>query len=254
MKKIIAIPIFSLLLSSFTLAQPDFEKLQNDWIQKLQTGESVADLYWEGKNFSYIIIDSTDTGNFMQFIKNNPVSGVEKYKHEQVFRHDDNRFVSVGNLKTDTSDILLLTGWRNVDGNWKKEIDVILAQKLSDLQVPGKILAGIDSERKKWVQLANQHNPKAHIAESYTENASYFASGRKSTGREEITERYVYMKNPNYQVDLEKERLWGISDDNLLELGRYFTGTEHVGDGGIYVILWERQNPGYWQIALDFNF
>lgn len=63
------------------------------------------------------------------------------------------------------------------------------------------------------------------------------------------------MENPDYQVDLKEQQLWEISEELILELGRYFTGPERTGNGGIYVILWEQERPSKeWMIALDFNF
>jgi hypothetical protein len=149
--------------------------------------------------------------------------------------------------------MLLFTGWRVVDGDWKKEIDGILIRQADQLLISNDLSETIDQQREDWVTLANQHDPQPYINALYSEGATYFSNGQLSEGRAEIVERYVYMENPNYQVDLEKEKLWLVSDEQILEVGRYFTGPERIGDGGIYVVLWE-QIDDRWMIALDFNF
>ncbi|MBD3617551.1 MAG: nuclear transport factor 2 family protein [Gracilimonas sp.] len=252
MKTLYTLTLLLLPLSAF--AQPDFETLQKQWVQTLQSGESSSDFYWEGRSFTYAEIDSSDSGSFIRLVKSQRNPGIKSYKHRRVFRHADDRYLSAGNLITDKNQLVLLTGWRNVGGNWKKEIDILLTQKSPSSQVDEKRINALDTEREKWVTLANQHNPEAHIEVSYTEDATYFGNGRKSAGRAEIADRYSYMENPNYEVDLENEQLWNISEGQVLEVGRYFTGSVRSGDGGIYVILWEKQSNGSWQIALDFNF
>lgn len=242
------------LLPFLALSQPDFEGLQNKWVEALRTAESTSGFYWEGKSFTFAKIDSVHATHMIQRIRSEQLTGLKNYIQEQIFKHDDNRFISVGVLETERKDLLLLTGWRNVDGSWKKEIDVMLSLNSNSANVEESLQSELEEERRKWVELANQHKPEAHIEASYTKDASYFGNGRKSEGRAEIAERYFYMENPNYQVDLEKEYLWNISDKNVLEVGRYFTGAERVGTGGLYVILWEKQEEGNWQIELDFNF
>ncbi len=242
------------LLPFLAQGQPDFENLQNEWVQALKTAQSASDFYWEEKNFTFAKIDSVHATHMIQRIRSEQLTGLKNYRQEQIFKHDDHRFISVGVLETERKDLLLLTGWRNVNSSWKKEIDVLLSLNSNSANVEENLQSVLQKERRKWVDLANQHDPDEHIAASYTQDASYFGNGRKSKGRAEIAERYFYMENPNYQVDLEKEHLWNISDINVLEVGRYFTGTERVGPGGLYVILWEKQNEGDWLIELDFNF
>ncbi len=128
MKKILLL-IATVWLPFSGNAQPDFEALQNQWVQALQTTEPTADFYWEGKNFTFAKIDSTHARNVIQRIKSEQLTGLKNYEHGQIFRHDDQRYLSTGMLMTEGKNLLLLTGWRNVDGFWKKEIDVILSLK-----------------------------------------------------------------------------------------------------------------------------
>lgn len=234
-------------------AQPDLVSRQQSWVDSLKAGESVSSFYWEDRNLTFSRVTTSDSESVTQLLLSEEVTGLEDYNHLDTFRHDDSRYITVGTLSSKTETMLLLTGWRDVDGHWKKEIDIILTREADQLMVSHELSETIDMRREDWVTLANQHHPKTHIDELYSEEATYFSNGQLSEGREEIVERYVYMENPNYQVDLEKEKLWLISEERIMEVGRYFTGPERIGDGGIYVILWEHIDD-QWMIALDFNF
>lgn len=244
-----------LFLLPFLLnAQPGLDSLQQQWVQSLKTGKSTAEFYWDGKHLFYSNINTSDAESVIQMISSKSISGLNTYAHIQTYRHDDFRFLTVGTLHTKTDSLLLLSAWRDVDGDWKKEIDLILTQQLPSMDLTDKLETQLRTERKKWVELANQHNPETHIKATYAKDASYLSNGSKSEGQDEIIDRYSYMENPNYQVDLVPKALWQVSEQQVMEIGRYFTGPKRVGDGGLYVILWEQQEVGRWLIELDFNF
>lgn len=254
MKKYILLSLILIFTGSFLLAQPDLESFQRKWVENVKTGEPATDFYWENRYLAFVDITSNESNNIITLVRSGEIPAIKTYEHEQIFRHDGHRYISVGKLVTDGHDVVLLTGWRNVEEGWKKEIDVILSKSSPDEEVGSDVLAALNNERQKWVKLANEHNPEAHIKASYTGDAVYFGNGEKSEGRAEIAERYFYMENPDYQVALEMEELWNIAEDKVLEAGRYFVGTERRGEGGLYVILWEKQETENWQIKLDFNF
>lgn len=246
--------LFFLFLWTGVQAQPDLISLQEEWVHSVKVGESVSDFYWSGKSLVYSKINTADAEALIQFAQSKELSSLQNYRHLSYFRHDDLRYVTIGQLFSETDSLLILTGWRDVKGSWKKEIDIILTQISNTTETSDKINRLLNEERREWVKLANEHNPEVHIKATYTKEATYFGNGQRSEGWEEIAERYYYMENPNYQVDLEKEQLWKLSDEHILEIGRYFTGSERVGTGGIYVILWQKQQDGSWLIELDFNF
>ena len=251
--KYLLLPLL-LLISGEVISQPALDSLQQVWVQKLKAGESTPDFYLENRNFIYAEIDSSDAQNFFQLLRTHKISGIDEYVHEQSYRHDDTRYVTAGRIFTNQNAIILLSAWRLSENEWKKEIDIILTRLAESTEVSSELEKKLNEEREKWVLLANQHDPANHIEQSYTEDAIYLGNGRKSTGRNEIIDRYSYMENPNYQVDLVKQELWNISDEKVLEIGRYFTGANPQGEGGIYIILWEKQTNKNWQIAFDFNF
>ena len=243
-----------ILYPAFSFAQTELVSIQQQWVDTLKSGESVSAFYWQSQSLVYLKIQSSGSEISSETIKSGNIYGIKSYQHRQTFEHDANRYITAGHLDTEMGDQALITGWRNVDGEWKKEIDVLLSLDTTLTQPEASLQQKLDQEREKWVELANQHNPKNHIEQSYTQDTTYFGNGQKSEGHSEIAERYFYMENSNYQVDLEKENLWKISDSNIIEVGRYFTGPEKVGTGGLYLILWELQENQSWQIKLDFNF
>jgi ketosteroid isomerase-like protein len=243
-----------LLCPVFLYAQPPLEDLQVEWVQSLQAGDSTSPFYWKDRSLIFSKVTTSNSLRIKQLIKSEALSSKLTYHHQKTFKHDEFRHISVGTLENDSETMLLLTGWRYVEGDWKKEIDVLLSTESKTTSLGSELQQLLNREREQWVELANQHNPKNHITYSYTEDATYFGNGRKSDGRVEITERYFYMENPNYQVDLAKEQIWKLSEAQVLEVGRYFTGAERTGNGGLYTILWEKKADGQWQIELDFNF
>ncbi|MDR9416297.1 MAG: hypothetical protein RI564_08435 [Gracilimonas sp.] len=251
MKKLLF--LFLLLLPASIFSQPDLISIQQSWIDSLKTGQSLSSFYWESRNLTYTRITTSDSESLIQLSRSEQIKGLGSYEHIQTFKHDKYRFITVGTLDNNTESMILLTGWRDVDGSWKKEIDLILTHEADLFELDEEISNSLNDRRFDWVKLANQHDPQQHIKALYTADAMYFSNGQKSEGREQIIDRYAYMENPNYQVDLEKEQLWHVSKGQVLEIGRYFTGAERVGNGGLYVILWENVK-NQWMIELDFNF
>lgn len=248
------IPFFLLLLPiQSLLAQPDFNSLQKDWIEKLDKDESYEDMMFDRGYLLYLNGRAYNNNDFYEKERTDINLKFAGYEHIRSFEHNESRYGTVGFLSRENQSFILFTGWRYVEDEWKKEIDIILIRSIQE-EIGDEIDAALYSERREWVELANQHNPLAHVRESYTEDAVYFGYGMRSDGHEDIAKRYNYMENTDYQVDLEKRQLTKISDYLVLEVGRYFTGGERKGKGGLYTILWERQNDDEWEITLDFNF
>ncbi|MDR9418256.1 hypothetical protein [Gracilimonas sp.] len=213
MKFIYVLPLIFLPFLVQLQAQPNLDSLQQDWVQSLKEGAPKANYYWNENQLIFSKINTSDAESVIQMLTSKPIAGLTSYKHIQSFRHDRFRFLTAGTLRTDTDSLLVISPWRDVEGEWKKEMDVILSQQLPSMKVRSGVLDKLNEEREKWVELANQHNPEAHITATYLEDASYISNGQKSDGHQEIIDRYVYMENPNYQVDLESEQLWQVSEE-----------------------------------------
>lgn len=234
------------------LAQPDIATLQNQWMESLTEGEDIQHLLFQD---GYLFYKDGETIEMKS--KDNYGIGQElsAYSTLQVFKHDTSRYMSLGKINYGKQSHLLLTGWRNIEESWVREIDILLASPL-DLQgeLTTMLRKQLTEEREEWVTLANRHNPLAHVQSSYTADAVYFGNGTRSDGHSGIAERYSYMENPDYLVDLEAGHQVQSKEDEVLEVGRYFTGEVRRGTGGLYVILWQKQAPADWKIKLDYNF
>lgn len=234
-------------------SQPDFNSLQNEWISSVNKGESFQQLLFP-KGYLLYFDGNTTFSSQERPVDDFGIDGkLADYQQIKQFKHDEFRSLTLADVSQDQKQYALLTGWKKTGTTWTKEIDVLLTQ-ISDSKVSNSVKQQLDKKRTEWVELANQHNPANHIRTSYTKDAVYFSNGMRSDGYSGITERYEYMKNPNYQVDLEASYLRQISDTQILEVGRYFTGKERQGNGGIYVILWQKQSDEDWKIGMDFNF
>lgn len=244
---------FTLLLISVSVqAQPDVDHLQAQWMAALNKGEEIQHrlsplgylFYKDGAAFEIAAGD------------NYPLNGtLTSYASIKIFRHDASRYMSLGRLKSNGEPYLLLTGWKDTEEGWTREADIVVKRSpdvSSELSVSLK--KQLYQARKEWVKLANRHDPMTHVQSLYTEDAVYFGNGTRSNGRAGIAERYSYMENPNYQVDLEASFQIQSKNDEVLEVGRYFTGKFPKGPGGLYLILWEKQASKEWLIRLDYNF
>ncbi|MTI88965.1 MAG: nuclear transport factor 2 family protein [Balneolaceae bacterium] len=253
MKRVLFYLLIIIFINPSLYAQTGIEKIQDEWVMALKYSRPQLDFSWERGYLMYIEGEGLKTEELSGHPKLKWASAIQGYTHEQELRHDNRRYLTTGMLNVENDSYMLLSGWWFTENGWKKEVDVILLMD-SDKEVSSTQDSLLKIERRRWVRLANQHKPEAHMDTSYTPDAVYQGSGKTSAGRDEIARRYAYMGNPNYQVDLEKQQLWYVSEDKVLETGRYYTGAERKGTGGIYVIIWEWQDEGNWQIAFDFNF
>lgn len=243
-----------MLLPFLLVAQPNIDTLHPPWIAAVAEGEMKQELLFpEGYLFVFdgqILYNGTKTTPDTLSV----AYRLTNFQEQHRYKHGPFRWLTIAILASEKGGKqLLATGWKKTETDWTREIDLLLRLQ-ERAEVLDQIREELASERRKWVRLANEHNPEAHITRSYTKDAIYFSNGRRSDGHEGITERYSYMKNPNYQVDLEAETLYAVSKQQVLEVGRYFAGKKRQGDGGVYLILWEKQSKGAWRIALDFNF
>ena len=107
----------------------------------------------------------------------------------------------------------------------------------------------ITSYAEAWMKYSNAHDHAQLIEVVYSPEAVYVNGGRVDVGRKEIIDRYVYMSNPNWEIQLIPLKQLNVQDDILFEIGRY----ESTGMGH-YLIVWEKQESGTWQACLYFNF
>ena len=236
-------------MNSWDKILKDLEKARNKWKDKFNSRESLESIY------------SKDSGlliNYKFIMGQNNVSKAllkdDKYKicsiyKNKILKHDKTKYIEIGKYKTDckeTPSIAYISAWRNELGNWTKDLDVLIPAYKCKTN-----LKELDDLRNKWVEFANLHNPKLLIDTIYKTNAIYFSKFESNIGRESIINRYSYMLDKDFSISLKPEYKMKVNEKIVFETGIY---TVKKNYSGVYVIIWEKQNNGEWQILLDFNF
>ncbi len=235
-----------IMLPAWLCAQQTMQDIQVLWLND-KAGE---DHFWDNYK-GYIYSEKEGLLSDIPIIDSDRSGGT--YRETEAFEHDQRRILTLGKVTSVKKPFYLISAWRKKDAVWMKEMD--LAIDVSEYEaVSEPLLEILRSERREWVEYANRHNPAEHIKVSYTNEAVYLSGGTESRGQDGIASRYSYMENPNYQVDLEPRHTRRVGDDSVLEVGRYFTGSVKRGNGGVYLILWQRQECNEWKIGFDFNF
>lgn len=106
----------------------------------------------------------------------------------------------------------------------------------------------LDAFRAQWISRCNAHNAYELVANSYTPNALYYNHKPLVIGTEAIAKEYAYMNNPKYQLQLSPLAVEMISESLALEIGQC-SGSY----GGKYVLIWQKNEAGVWQVLFDSN-
>lgn len=241
--------LFFLFLPVLAFSQASNE-LQQKWIDYLNAGNDIAlqemyldqaGLYSEGGLFT----NQKKKAEILKRIKNEfgPFEG-----YAQVFQTKGNQghLMTLGYLRGGEKVYATIIAWRKVKGEYKKEFESIAYLTSSDIVLPSEEL---DLMRREWEKHSNNHDPKTLIEKVYSPQSHYFNQGRIDQGREIIIKRYNYMTMDSWTIRLEKAGLIPVSDNQVWEIGKYYSTGE-----GQYLLIWEKQSDGEWQIALDFNF
>ncbi|PQB04186.1 hypothetical protein BST85_04165 [Aureitalea marina] len=125
-------------------------------------------------------------------------------------------------------------------------------RRLFEFTVPAEIIeidkTELDQRRKEWMQYCNAHRVDQLVNELYTKDALYYNHRPLIKGREAILREYSYMNNPSYQLELNPLIVQPLREDLVIEIGQCAGGYN-----GKYILIWERNKDGLWQIALDSN-
>lgn len=229
------------------------QELQEKWLKAVAGYQPIDELISPNGYLFYgdeLIFNTAagETGVTVEF-----QGDISEYRYSNLYINNTATRMTVGSFKNGGVSYFLLTGWRDFGSGWKKEVDVVFKEDQS-LGISLDIENVLNRERTSWEEKANAHDPLAHTNYSYAEESVYFSGGRRNDGPEEIAERYSYMENPSYSVYLEDIYLKRNSAKRVVEIGRYSIGSRDSKGKGMYLIVWEEQSNGQWQIALDFNF
>jgi len=109
-------------------------------------------------------------------------------------------------------------------------------------------LKEIDKQRANWITLCNAHDAKSLIENVYSENTMYYNRGRLLIGRSDLVAEYEYMNNEQYQLTLNPILVEPVSETIVYELGQC-KGSYN----GKYMLVWQKNKKGVWQVLFDSN-
>lgn len=224
---------------------------KGDWVNTLNQSdaEALANYYWEsagllwGRNFFQ---DANPVAT--QWTNWQPGLGtLVEQRTQAVLKHDDSHYFEMGYYKFSEKDPTIYayaTAWKLVDGDWLREMEVV--QPLFEQQ--GVQEREIDRARELWVERSNAHDHEVLVKQSYAADAYYVNQGQHYQGTAAISDKYSYMSQPNWEIQLTAKSVMKVQNELVFELGEY-----RSGGIGHYLIIWEKQGDK-WKVLLDFNF
>jgi len=228
-------------------AQQDFQSLHQVWIKDFNDGKyspqfwEKASLFLEGKVFQ-----GKEDSYGKLLVYRSKIKNIQSYEQLALVPHRQNNYFDMGIYKAQNGNFASIVGWKRISGKWMREIQILYPLE-TGAEAP--LTEMINSYAEAWMKYSNAHDHAQLIEVVYSPEAVYVNGGRVDVGRKEIIDRYAYMSNPNWYIQLFPVKQLEVQDDILFEIGRYeSTGTGH------YVIVWEKQESGQWQACLDFNF
>lgn len=133
--------------------------------------------------------------------------------------------------------------WNTTDDSDKRELEFLA--EANDANVN---MNEIDEQRDKWIELCNAHNAETLINSVYSENTMYYNHKPMVVGRSQLIPVYGYMNNPNYKLTLKPLIVEPVSENIVYEIGQC------VGSyPGKYILVWQKNKEGVWQVFFDSN-
>ena len=106
----------------------------------------------------------------------------------------------------------------------------------------------IDQSRMEWMELCNAHRAEELVKQKYTMDAYYYNRGRLLQGTKSITQEYSYMNRESYSLKLAPRHVLFVTPDIVFEIGQCSGSYSNP-----YMLLWEKQADGNWQVLMDSN-
>ncbi|WP_235295999.1 YybH family protein [Portibacter marinus] len=106
----------------------------------------------------------------------------------------------------------------------------------------------IEERRQAWMDLCNAHDAAKLVRTLYSKDAVYFNHRPLIIGHEAIAVEYDYMNRQQYELDLTPIYIKAVNDQCIFEIGQC-SGSYN----GKYVLIWEKEQNGIWNIKMDSN-
>ena len=151
----------------------------------------------------------------------------------------------IGNIQTnsDSFDVMFLK--RKGDASGPKVEFLVIYKKGNSKNES----SNIDTRRNEWMELCNSHKANELVRELYAPDAYYYNRGRLLQGTKAISAEYSYMNSPGYSLTLTPKHFVFVTSDVAYEIGRC-SGSYPLP----YMLLWEKQTGGNWQVLMDSNY
>ena len=134
--------------------------------------------------------------------------------------------------------------WNQQETTPKRELEFLAKANLS--QRPDSTV--LDTFRQLWIERCNAHDAYTLVAKSYTPNALYYNHKPLVIGTEAIATEYSYMNRAQYSLLLTPLVVEMVNPDLAFEIGQC-SGSY----GSKYVLVWQRNEKGIWQVLFDSN-
>ena len=172
----------------------------------------------------------------------------QRFDNEFLLEHDADHYFELGHYQfadAATPPLAAMLAWEKVDGEWQRAIEILYPHTFTEKgdRTP------IDEARDQWIELSNGMDVGYLVRTSYTPNAYYVNQGKVVQGTQAITQAYSYMGQTGWQIMLAPHQMKQVQDNLYYEIGQY-----RSNGIGHYILLWEKQPSGQWQVLLDFNF
>lgn len=124
-----------------------------------------------------------------------------------------------------------------------RELEFIAQTDNSDID-----LADIAERRAEWMEYCNAHDAEGLVENLYTENSIYYNHRPLIIGQEALTAEYQYMNNPRYSLRLIPLHVEVVNENLVFEIGQC-----ERSYNGKYMIAWQKNKDGIWQVLMDSN-
>lgn len=151
----------------------------------------------------------------------------------------------IGEVQTGSGPFKVMFTKRKDDPEKARIELLVIVQKRN----PANELNELLSQRNEWMRLCNAHKASELVGKLYTPNAYYYNRGRLISGTEAISAEYGYMNSPGYSLKLTPKHVEFVTDNLAYELGQC-SGSYPLP----YMLLWQKQANGKWQVLMDSNY
>ena len=151
----------------------------------------------------------------------------------------------IGEIKTNSTNFPVMFLKRK-DNSAGPEVELLV---IYEDENPSNEVSILDEKREEWMKLCNDHKADELVKQLYTVDAYYYNRGRLLQGTSSISSEYSYMNSPGYTLTLTPKHLAFVSPSIAYEIGQC-SGSYPLP----YMLLWEKQDNGNWQIMMDSNY